>query len=136
MHAQEYIDKLAQRRGFVLDFHKVMARHDFPVLVATDDLTRATMLSERALDLPTKELLVIVALAALRGDREDLATHIRTGIQVGLSPEQVLQALEILLPLAGVVLFKEAFDVWRAATGSTGLEPSAPQPPRQTQGVS
>lgn len=124
MDAQDYVDKIAQRRGSVLEFHKVMAQHDIDVLVAIDNLTRAAMLSERDLDAKTRELLVIVALAALRGDRADLAGHIRIAGALGLSPQAILQALEILVPLGGVVLFKEAMDVWREVTGATGLEPT------------
>lgn len=122
--AQKYIDKLAAARGFVLDFHKVMAEHDYEVLVATDDLTRATVLKERRLDMRTKELLFIVALVLTRGDRGDLAAHIRSALAMGLTAQDVLEAMEIVIPLAGVVLFKEGFEVWREVTGATGLEPS------------
>lgn len=126
MEPQEYIDKLAAARGFVLDFHKVMAAHDYETLVATDDLTRATILRDRRLDRPTKELLFIVSLVLLRGDRDDLAAHIRGALAAGLTPRDVLEAMEIVIPLAGVVLFKEGFEVWREVTAATALEPSAP----------
>ena len=32
--AQAYIDDMATKRGYVLDYHKVMAKHDFDVLQA------------------------------------------------------------------------------------------------------
>jgi 4-carboxymuconolactone decarboxylase len=122
--AQEYIDKMARARGFVLDFHKVMAKHDYDVLRATDNLTRAAILHERLLDMRTKELLFIVSLVLTRGDRNDLATHIRSGLAIGLTPQEMLEAMEIVIPLAGVVLFKEGFEVWREVTEATGLEPT------------
>lgn len=122
--AQKYIDKLAEARGFVLDFHKVMAAHDYDVLVATDDLTRATVLRERRLDMRTKELLFIVSLVLIGGDRNDVATHIRSALAMGLTAQDVLEAMEIVIPLAGVVRFKEGFEVWREVTGATGLEPT------------
>jgi 4-carboxymuconolactone decarboxylase len=56
-----------------------MAKHDYDVLVATDTLTRTAVLSERSLDLRTKELLFIISLVALDGDESDLEQHIRTG---------------------------------------------------------
>lgn len=123
MDAQEYIDQIARKRGSVLDFHRIMAKHDFPTLQATDELTRATVLADRSLEAPTKELVFIVCLAAVRGDRDDLAHHIRIAQRMGLNAQQVLEALEILLPLAGVVAFKEAFDVWAETTEAEGLEP-------------
>jgi len=124
MDAQEYIDKIAQGRGFVLDFHKVMAKHDFDVLTATDALTRAAVLSERSLDMRTKELLFIVSLVAVRGDRNDTIAHMRGALRIGVTPQEILEALEILLPLAGVVLFKEGWEIWREVTEADGIEPS------------
>lgn len=123
MEAQEYIDKIARDRGFVLDFHKVMAKHDYGALVATDDLVRATFLSERKLDKRTKELLFILCLVAVRGDKNDLATHIRIAQEMGITPQEILEAIEVVLPVAGVVLFKEGFEVWCEVTGAEGLEP-------------
>jgi 4-carboxymuconolactone decarboxylase len=62
--AQEYIDAMARDRGYVLDYHKVMAQHDFDVLQATNGLVEAAYLRPRALDRRTKELLFIcVSLA-------------------------------------------------------------------------
>lgn len=124
MQAQEYIDKIARGRGFVLDFHKVMAKQDFDVLVATDEMVRATVLNQRELDMATKELLFIVTLVAVRGDADDLRTHVRMALDMGCSAQQILEALEILIPLAGVSMFKEGFEIWREVTGATGLEPS------------
>ncbi|MGH3316449.1 MAG: hypothetical protein ACRDO0_09935 [Nocardioidaceae bacterium] len=34
--AQQYVDDMARSRGHVLDCHKVMAKHDFPVLTGFD----------------------------------------------------------------------------------------------------
>jgi 4-carboxymuconolactone decarboxylase len=124
MDAQEYIDKIAQGRGFVLDFHKVMAKHDYDTLVATDNLTRTAILSERSLDMRTKELLFIVSLVAVRGDRADTIAHMRNALRIGVTPQEILEALEILLPLAGVVLFKEGFEIWQEVTEADGIEPS------------
>jgi 4-carboxymuconolactone decarboxylase len=127
MDAQEYIDKIASGRGFVLDFHKVMAKHDFDTLVATDNLTRTAILSERNLSMREKELLFIVSLVALRGDRNDTIAHMRNALRIGVTPQEILEALEILLPLAGVVLFKEGFEIWREVTEADGIEPSVRQ---------
>lgn len=124
MDPQQYVDRIATARGSVPEFHLVMAKHDFPVLTATDDLTRTAVLSERSLDARTKELLFVVALVALRGDPDDTAMHIRAAQRAGASATDVLEALELLIPLGGVILFKEGLRVWREATGMAGLEPS------------
>jgi 4-carboxymuconolactone decarboxylase len=48
---QAYIDEMAKKRGYVLDYHKVMTEHDFEVLQATNNLVSAAYLDERRLDL-------------------------------------------------------------------------------------
>lgn len=53
---QAYIDEMARLRGYVLDYHKIMARHDFDVLQATNGLVGAAYLEPRTLDRRTKEL--------------------------------------------------------------------------------
>ena len=42
--AQQYIDDMARKRGYVLDYHKVMAKQDFPVLQAANGLVSAAYL--------------------------------------------------------------------------------------------
>jgi len=125
MEAAQYIEEIARRRGSVSTFHKVMAKHDFDVLRATDDLTKAIALRERTLDPATKELLFVMCLVAVRGDRQDVAMHVRGALRAGVSPAGVLEALELLIPLAGVPAFKEGLDVWIEVTEAEGLEPVA-----------
>src|SRR3712207_8483927 len=47
---QAYVDEMARERGYVLDYHKVMARHDFEVLQAANGLVEAAYLKPRRLD--------------------------------------------------------------------------------------
>lgn len=125
MDAQEYIDRIAGRRGSVSEFHSVMAKQDFEVLQATDGLTRTAILQERRLDARTKELLFIVSLVALRGAADDIRMHLRIALGMEIEPLEILEALEMLIPLGGVVLFKEGFELWSEVTGAEGVQPSA-----------
>lgn len=122
---QRYLDAMVARRGYVLDYHKVMAAHDFPVLQAADGLVSAAYLTQRRLSRATKELLFILSLTVLRADPPHIASHIRVALGLGVTPEEILEALEIALPEAGVVAFQHGFDVWREVVGADGLEPSA-----------
>lgn len=63
---QAYIDDMARKRGYVLDFHKVMAKQDFDALQATNNLVEAAYLKQRRLDRKTKELIFIVSLTVMR----------------------------------------------------------------------
>jgi 4-carboxymuconolactone decarboxylase len=120
--AQDYIDEM-DRRGYLLDYHKVMARHDWPVLSAGNDLVRASYLDQRELEPLTKELLFIVSLVVLRADPAQVRSHIRVALGLGSTPRAILEAIEITLPEAGVVIFQHGFDCWAEVVGADGLEP-------------
>jgi 4-carboxymuconolactone decarboxylase len=121
---QAYVDEMAQKRGYVLDYHKVMAEQDFEVLQAANGLVNAAYLKERRLDRKTKELLFIISLTVMRASKNHIQSHIRVALDLGLSKEEILEAIEITLPEAGVVVFQEGFEAWREVTGAEGIEPT------------
>ncbi|NDL60360.1 carboxymuconolactone decarboxylase family protein [Phytoactinopolyspora mesophila] len=121
---QRYVDEMVRRRGYVLDYHRVMAAHDLPVLKAANELVSAAYLEERSLDRRTKELLFVLSLTVVRAERHHIASHIRVALQHGATPQEILEAIEIALPQAGVVAFQHGFDVWREVVGAEGIEPS------------
>lgn len=122
--AQRYIDDMARERGYVLDYHKVMANHDFEVLTAANNLVSSAYLKQRTLDRGTKELIFIVSLTVMRASKGHIQSHVRVALDLGLTPQQVLEAIEIALPEAGVVAFQTGFEAWREVVGAEGLEPS------------
>jgi len=121
---QAYIDEMAEKRGYVLDYHKVMTEYDFDVLRASNNLVNAAYLEQRRLDRKTKELLFIVSLTVMRASKGHIQSHIRVALDLGLSKEEILEAIEITLPEAGVVVFQEGFEAWREVTGAEGIEPT------------
>jgi 4-carboxymuconolactone decarboxylase len=121
---QQYVDDMVRRRGYVLDYHKVMAKHDYEVLLAADGLVDAAYLRQRRLDRRTKELLFILSLTVMRAATGHIQSHIRVALDLGLTPEEILEAIEIALPEAGVVAFQHGFQAWREVVGATGVEPT------------
>ncbi len=121
---QAYIDEMVRKRGYVLDYHKVMAAQDYEVLQAANGLVNAAYLKERRLDRKTKELIFIASLTVMRASKGHIQSHIRVALDLGLSKEEILEAIEIALPEAGVVAFQEGFEAWREVTGAEGIEPS------------
>ena len=121
---QAYVDDMARRRGYVLDYHKVMARYDLPVLQAANGLVGAAYLEQRRLDRRTKELIFVVSLTVMRAAKGHIQSHIRVALDLGLSPEEILEALEISIPEAGVVAFQHGFEAWKEVVGATGVEPT------------
>ena len=121
---QSYVDDMARKRGYVLEFHKVMAKHDFDALQATNNLVEAAYLKERRLDRRTKELIFIVSLTVMQASKGHIASHIRVALDLGLSKEEILEAMEIAIPAAGIVAFQTGFEAWREVTGAAGIEPT------------
>ena len=121
---QDYIDEMASKRGYVLDYHKVMAKQDFDVLKAANGLVSAAYLNQRTLDRKTKELIFIVSLTVMRASKGHIQSHIRVALDLGLTPTEILEAIEISLPEAGVVAFQAGFEAWCEAVGADGLEPT------------
>jgi 4-carboxymuconolactone decarboxylase len=124
--AQSYIDDMARKRGYVLDYHKKMAKADFPVLQATNNLVSAAYLDQRTLDHRTKELIFIATLTVMRAGKGHIQSHIRVALDLGVTPEEILEAIEIVLPEAGVVAFQVGFEAWQEVVGAESLEPTVP----------
>lgn len=122
--AQAYIDEMVRVRGYVLPYHKLMARADFPVLKAANHLVSAAYTDQRRLSRATKELIFITSLTVLRAAPYHIESHIRVALSLGVSPEEILEAIEIALPEAGVVAFQHGFEVWAKVVGAEPLEPS------------
>jgi len=121
---QEYIDSMARDRGYVLQYHKVMAKHDYPALKAIDGMVHATYLAPRLLDRRTKELIFIVSLTVLRATKGQIQSHIKVALDLGVTESEILEAIEIALPEAGIVAFQEGFAAWQELVGADGIEPT------------
>lgn len=121
--AQDYIDAMARERGYVLNYHRLMAKQDFPVLQAANGLVQSAYLDQRLLDRRTKELLFVLSLTVLRADKAQIQAHIRVALEIGVSAQEILEAIEISLPEAGIVAFQHGFEAWCDVVGADGLEP-------------
>lgn len=121
---QEYVDAMARERGYVLDYHKIMANHDFEVLSAANELVSRAYLEPRSLERTTKELIFITSLTVMRASKGHIQSHIRVALDLGLTARQILEAIEIALPEAGVVAFQTGFEAWCEVVGAEGVEPS------------
>ncbi len=122
--AQAYLDEMVRQRGYVLEYHKLIVGADPQFARAANDLSDVVYFQERRLDRRTKELLFIVSLAALRAPKRHIQGHIRVALELGLEPVEVLEALELVLPEAGVVAFQEGLEAWAEVVGAEPLQPT------------
>ena len=121
---QAYIDEMVQKRGYVLDYHKALVQQDFEVMKKANELVDTAYLQERSLDRKTKELIFIVSLVVMRAPKVHIQSHIRAALNHGATEQEILEAIEISLPEAGVVVFQEGFEAWREAVDAEGIEPN------------
>ena len=121
---QAYIDEMVQKRGYVLDYHKALVQQDFEVMKKANELVEAAYLKERTLDRKTKELIFVVSLVVMRAPKAHIQSHIRAALNHGATEEEILEAVEISLPEAGVVVFQEGFEAWREVVDAQGIEPN------------
>ena len=124
LSAQKYINDMARARGYVLDYHKLMAKQDFPVLQAVNGMVTASYLAERTLSRETKELIFIVSLTVMRASKGHIQSHIRVALDLGVTAQEILEAIEIALPEAGIVAFQAGFQAWVEVVGADGIEPT------------
>lgn len=117
---QRYLQEMKKQRGYILDFHKIMVAADLEWVRAYDPLAIATYTGQRTLDRKTKELLQTVVLAALRADVEHVQTHVELALKEGATPQEILEALETVVLLMGMLGFRTGLRAWAAAVG---LEP-------------
>lgn len=116
---EEFLADMQAKRGYVLPYHRLLATNDLPFLRAADALIEAAYLDDRLLDRRTKELIFITTLTVMRGDQHHIESHIRVALREGATPQEVLEALEIILPEAGVVAFQAGLRAWEAVVGAS-----------------
>lgn len=122
--AQEFVDEMYHQRGYILDFHKVLAAEDFKFLQAYNGLTEAAYTAAPELDAVTKELLYVVALTAVKGTVDHIKTHIKLAIEYGADKGKVLGALKIGLLTAGVPAFMNGFEAWKQIVSPESIQPT------------
>lgn len=110
---QAFVDKMYRGRGYILDFHKVMAAEDFEFLKAYEQLIQAAYTKQRVLDAKTKELLYTVILTAVKASVDHIKSHIKLALDYGATKKEVLEALEICIPGASVPAFMIGFEAWK-----------------------
>jgi 4-carboxymuconolactone decarboxylase len=128
---QSYIDDFAERiKGNsptprAVRIHKLLAKYDLDVEKANSELNRR-IVTGGPLDDKTKELLFVLGYTIRGFESQHIAWHTRAALAAGASPEEILQALELSILMAGVVPFMRGVEAWAEVTGAQGIEPTVP----------
>jgi 4-carboxymuconolactone decarboxylase len=119
-------EEIRRRRGYELDFHRILAAADPDWVQHYTAFIEATYTGPRLLDRKTKELLQIVVEAALRADVDQIRAHVRVALREGATPREILEALEaVIMPMGGLA-FRRGVQAWAAETGFPPGEGGAP----------
>jgi 4-carboxymuconolactone decarboxylase len=111
--ASEFLQQMEAQRGYVLDFHRIMAKYDLDFAKSYNGLLDAAYLKERLLDARTKEFIITTAIIVAASSEEHIVTHMKVLKRLGVTAEEALQFIEIILPPAGVPKFMNAVECWK-----------------------
>lgn len=109
-----YLQRMEEERGYILDFHKILAEEDFEFLKSYNALLQAAYLSpDTRTESKTKELILIAILVAVRSPSDHIKTHMHVAKRLGATKKEILEVLEMCLIPAGLPAFMQGFAVWR-----------------------
>lgn len=86
------------------------------------------------LDLRRRQLVTISALTALGGAEPQLEVHVNAALNVGLTAEEIVEALLHCLPYVGFPRVLNAVFVAKREFDERGVSPLSPKPRRPTGG--
>ncbi len=109
-----YLQRMEEERGYILDFHRILAEEDFEFLKSYNSLLQAAYLNpDTSAESKTKELILIAILIAVRSLPDHIRTHMHVAKRLGATKKEVLEVLEMCLLPAGLPAFMQGFAVWR-----------------------
>jgi 4-carboxymuconolactone decarboxylase len=118
---QAFLDYVAKQRGYVNDWHRIVAGYDLEVAKAINAVPSAVYLAKRSLDAKTKELLFILSMTCLRLPLYVIQGHMRKALAFGVTPREILEALEMAIPEAGFPTFEHGLKAWAEVVGAEPL---------------
>jgi 4-carboxymuconolactone decarboxylase len=111
---EQELERVTRQSGFRFGIHDFLAEVKPDALKARNDRWEAEHGSQSLLDRKTKELLRIVANVALRATVAHTQIHIHAAHKAGATPEEIMEALELVGRWAGRVAEHTGLEAWRA----------------------
>jgi 4-carboxymuconolactone decarboxylase len=110
---EKMLQEIMDKRGFVLDFHKILIEEDLEFLKCYEELISTAYTKQRTLDKKVKELIFIAALTALRADKSHIGVHIKSAVENGASKKEILEVLECIYPPCGTLSFMNGLEAFK-----------------------
>jgi 4-carboxymuconolactone decarboxylase len=106
-----------------MDYRKILAAHDPAIMEVLERVPHEVYRRDRNLDAKTKELITIVAMTTLQAPEDVLQNHVRKALELGASKEEILEAIELIIPVVGMPTFEHGLMAWADVVGAKGLDP-------------
>ena len=116
-------DDEARDEAPAMAFERILAEHDPRILELIRRIPRSVYSQERSLDAKTKALISIVMLTSLKAPEYLLKGHIRKALALGVTKEEILEAIELTITVTGLPTFEYGLMAWADVVGAEGLEP-------------
>ena len=120
LEQKKMLEEMKKKRGFVLDFHKILIEEDLEFLKRYEELISTAYARQRNLSKKVKELVFIAALTALQADKSHIGAHMKVAIENGASKQEYWKFLNafshpgVLRFMNGLDAFKETVKANRA----------------------
>ena len=118
-----YLKEMLAKRGYLLDYHKVLVAEDLGFMQALNGFLETTYTNPRRLDRKTKELVFTAVLTALGAGKEHIKAHIGVAKREGATKEEILELLEMLVCPCGVPKFMLGYEAWAESFPVQRIEP-------------
>jgi 4-carboxymuconolactone decarboxylase len=113
LEQKKMLEEIKKKRGFVLDFHKILIEEDLEFLKRYEELISTAYARQRNLSKKVKELVFIAALTALQAHKSHIGAHMKVAIENGASKQEILEVLECIFPPCGVLRFMNGLDAFK-----------------------
>jgi len=96
------LKEMLKVRGYLQESHKVLLANDPEYLNAYDNLYAYVLKGKKSDKLPVKfRELVVIGILASKGEYSALELHIKRALELGTSPLEIIEALEVTMFYAG-----------------------------------
>ncbi len=131
------LEEIRNKRGFILDFHKILIEEDLEFLKRYEELISTAYARQRCLTKKVKELVFVAALTALQADKSHIGAHMKVAMDNGATRQEILEVLECIFPPCGVLRFMNGLNAFKEtvktnrAQNAQGLRKSIKQKPNK-----
>ena len=112
---EQELKRTTALRGFRFGLHDFVAKlKGVDALKKHNDDTEARYLKKGLVDRKTKELAIVVACVALKDSVAHMQCHMHAAKNAGVTPEEMLELLELVGGWIGSVAKINGLEAWRA----------------------